>query len=304
MNETRKTCFFLDINLEKTQEVFITNILLCIVNSVFSVLTCLGNFIIIHTIRKVQDFHSPSFILLCCLAVSDLLVGAICQLLFVAFKIAEVVDNFNAYCLLRMASDLSCHITSGVSLLILAAVSIDRLLAVTLHLRYHMIVTVHRVYQTVSALWIFAISCTMLRFSLNNADWIFLPLVVFLLTLIAITLSTFKIFQIAQRHQRKIKDLHMAVLSATVKPDTVNVLKCKKSAVTVLYVYGLFLLLYFPFFVNLLMTSRTGYTQKVKIVYGYASTAIFINSFLNPLVYCWRIREVRRAVKNVLRGQW
>ena len=132
MNETHKTCFSdLNINLDKTEEAFITNILTCIFNSVFSLITCVGNFIILHAISKDQDLHSPCFILLYCLAFSDLLVGAICQPFMVAHKIAELVDNFSTYCTLRIIHNISGYITSGVSLLTLAAVSINRLLAVT-----------------------------------------------------------------------------------------------------------------------------------------------------------------------------
>lgn len=44
-----------------------------------------------------------------------------------------------------------------------------------------------------------------------------------------------------------------------------------------------------------------GYTIKVKIAYDYTTTVVFINSCLNPFVYCWRIKEIRHAVKNTLR---
>lgn len=44
-----------------------------------------------------------------------------------------------------------------------------------------------------------------------------------------------------------------------------------------------------------------GYTRSVKIVYEYATTAVFINSSLNPVIYCWRIGQIKRAVKNYLK---
>ena len=301
MNETRKTCFHLDVNLDKTEEVFVTNILTCIFNAVFSLITCAGNFIILHAIRKDQHLHSPCFILLCCLAFSDLLVGAICQPFLVAHKIAELVDNFPRYCTLRIIHNLSGYITSGVSLLTLAAVSIDRLLAVTLHLRYSVIVTVPRVFQTAFSLWIFSILVVIVRFWMKNAAWKVLSWVILFLALLATAFSTSKIFQIVRRHQRQINDQTMAALS--LQTNTVNVLKCKKSAVTVLYIYGLLLIFYLPFGVTLFVEAFIGYTRSVKIAYDYAKTAVFINSFLNPLVYCWRIREIRRAVKNTLRRQ-
>ena len=78
--------------------------------------------------------------------------GAICQPFLVALKVAELLDNFAKNCTLRIIHNLSAYITSGVLLLTLAAVSIDRLLAVTLHLRYSVIVTVPRVFQTAFSL--------------------------------------------------------------------------------------------------------------------------------------------------------
>ena len=301
MNETSKTCFFLVVNVDKAKELFIANIITCILNSLFSLLTFAGNFVTVYAIRKNQDLHSPSFMLLCCLALSDLLVGAICQPSFVAFKIAELGDDFTAYCTFRMFSDISSYITSGISLLVLAAVSVDRLLALTLHLRYSTVVTGPRVFQTTFLLWSFATACVVLKFFISYGDWIFLSLVIFLLALIVITLSTYKIFQIARRHQRQINNQNMVAMS--LQTNTVNVLRCKKSAVTIIYVYGLLLIFYLPFCATIFVANVIGYTLTVKIAYGFTSTAVFFNSFLNPLVYCWRIREIRRAVKNVLRRQ-
>ena len=254
----------------------------------------MGNSVILHVIRKTQELHSPSFVLLFCLAASDLLVGLICQPLFVAYKIAELGNDFSVYCILRMIQTISGWITSGVSLLTLSTVFVDRLLALTLHLRYTMIVTVPRVCQTAVFLWIFAVTVVMLRFCLRN--WIILPTVVLLLTFLVTALSTLKIFQIVRKHQRQISQQQQSVQS-----NSVNVLKCRKSAVTTLYVYGLFVLFYLPFCATIFVEKFTGYTLTVRIAYDYAATAVFINSFLNPLVYCWRIGEIRRAVKNALR---
>ena len=297
MNETHNTCFYLEINFETTQEVFVTNILTCIFNAVFSSITCAGNFIVLHAIRKDQNLHSPCFILL----FSDLLVGAICQPFLVALKIAELMDNFPTYCTLGIIQNLSGFITSGVSLLTLTAVSIDRLLAVSLHLRYSEIVTVPRVFQTAFSLWIFSITTVIVKFWMKHANWIVLPLVLLFLTLLVIAFTTFKIFHIVRRHQRQINDQNMAALS--LQSNTVNALKCKKSAVTVIYIYGLLLIFYLPFGVAMLVEAFIGYTRSVKIAYDYAITAVFMNSLLDPVVYCWRIREIRRAVKNVLRRQ-
>ncbi|KAJ7374606.1 hypothetical protein OS493_004944 [Desmophyllum pertusum] len=297
MNKTDLACSFLDVNLEETKETLTANILTCFLNAVFSLITCAGNAVILYAIRKTPELHSPSFILLFCLAASDLLVGLICQPFFVAYKRAEIGNDFSVYCPLRMTQSISSWITSGVSLLTLSAVSIDRLLALTLHLRYNVVVTVPRVFQTVFGLWIFSITVVMLRFWIRN--WIIFPVVITLLTFLVTSLSTLKIFQVVRRHHRQISQQQQSV-DNHLRSNSVNVLKCRKSAVTVLYVYGLFLIFYLPFCVVMLVDTLTGYTITVKIAYDYAATVVFINSFLNPLVYCWRIREIRRAVKNTL----
>lgn len=301
MNTTRSsTCFPLDANnFGKTEEVFITNALTCVLNSLFSLLTFAGNFLILHAIRKSQNLHSPSSILLCCLATSDLLVGAICQPLLVVYKIAQLVSNLRFYCTFRLLQSMSGWIMSGASSLILALVAVDRLLALTLHLRYRTIVTIRRVFITVFILWITVISVVLLRFLIVN--WTIIPLVTLLLTFFVTAFCTSKIFHIVRKHQRHINDQSMAIQS--LRTNSVNVLKCKKSAVTVLYIYGLFLMFYIPIFVIILVEQFIGYTRAVQIAYDYVTTAVFINSFLNPLVYCWRMREIRQAVKNVLRKE-
>ena len=297
MNKTsviHVNCFFLEVNVEKTKDTFIASIVTCILNAVFSLLTSTGNFIIIRAIQKTQELYSTSFILLACLAASDLLVGLICQPFFVAYQISELADNISAYCVIRMIQSISGWTTTGVSLATLSGISVDRLLALTLHLRYNMIVTIPRIFQTVFVFWILSVTIVMLRFWIRK--WIILPVVIVITSFLVTTASTFKIFQIVRQHQRQISQQQQSV-----QITTVNVLKCRKSAVTVLYVYGLFLIFYIPFFVTMSVETLTGYTVKVKIAYDYATTLVFINSFLNPLVYCWRIREIRRAVKNALR---
>ncbi len=279
--------------MDKTVDTFVTSTALCIINTVFSLLTSTGNFIIMHVIWKKQQLHSPSFILLFCLAASDLLVGLICQPFSVAYKLSGLLDNFRSYCVLRVIQFISSWTTSGVSLTILSCVSVDRLLALTLHLRYNTIVTVQRILQTVFVFWILSVIIVMLRFWIRQ--WILFPVVMVLINFLVTTLSTLKIFQIVRRHQRQISQQQQSV-----QINTVNVLKCRKSAVTVLYVYGLFVMFYLPFCATMLVETFTGYTLTLEIAYDYAGTAIFINSFLNPLVYCWRIGEIRRAVKNTL----
>ena len=140
MNRIYSNCFFFEDNFlhfDSTETVFITRILSCVVNCLFSLMSSLGNLLILVVIRKTQDLYWPSFVLVGSLAASDLLVGLICQPLLVALNIAKLKKNFNVFCYCRMLLFVTGWTTAGVSLLILTAISLDRLLALTLHLQYN-----------------------------------------------------------------------------------------------------------------------------------------------------------------------
>ena len=96
MNKTEKACFyFKGISFDNAQELFVTNISTCILNVLFGVVTFVANSSILLAItKKNRDRHTSSFVLLGRLATSDLLVGLICQPLFVASKIAELQTSF------------------------------------------------------------------------------------------------------------------------------------------------------------------------------------------------------------------
>ena len=110
-------CFFLEVYWEQTGRNVTGSILSCVVTALFALTAILGNCIVMLVICKTRELHSPSFTLLFCLASSDLLVGLVVQPCFVAYKLAELLENFSAYCKLRMVQFFFGWITSAVSLL-------------------------------------------------------------------------------------------------------------------------------------------------------------------------------------------
>ena len=145
MNTTNLTCFFLGpVHREATREDITVSVVSCVLSSIFALSAVLGNGTTMLVIWKTRELHSPSFTVLFFLAVSDLLVELFGQPSFVTFKIAELKENFNAYCNSRMTQFFFGWITCGVSFITLSGACIDRLLVLTLHLRYKTVVTVPR----------------------------------------------------------------------------------------------------------------------------------------------------------------
>ena len=292
------TCYFLPVHLHQTRSALVANIITVVVNSLLSVTTICGNTFIIFVIWRREVLHVPSNLLLCCLAISDLVVGLISQPASIFYSVAEIKGYDQVYCLARMFFFCSGWLFSGVSLFTLCAISVDRYLGLKLHLRYTAVVTVTRVLAAVIGFWLLGATTIGLRFVIrNNRHWSAIPIVLFLTSLVVTVLAYAKVFQIVRRHRRQIHDW-MELTAHFHGRSAVEVARHEKSAVTMLYVLGAFLLCYVPFLGTVIAQIVQGYTLPVKISYEYTTNLVFLSSSLHPLLYCWRIREIRRAAKR------
>lgn len=130
--------FFCTSGFETAQRIFISAIGLPL-----SIVAIIGNFLIIVTLRKVSFLRPPSKLLLVCLASTDLVVGLISHPLY-SFNFMFPEHSKSCYyseLLFLSIGSLLC----GVSLLTTTVISLDRLLALLLGLRYRQVVTVRRV---------------------------------------------------------------------------------------------------------------------------------------------------------------
>ena len=122
-------------------------------NILLSITAFLGNALIIAALQKLSSLHPPSKLLLGCLAITDLCVGLISQPLLAVYLL---YPNHSRRCYYaERVSDIKALIFCAVSLLTMTAISIDRLLALILGLRYRHVVTLRRVWVLVVILWLF-----------------------------------------------------------------------------------------------------------------------------------------------------
>ena len=182
--------------------------------------------------------------------------------------------------------------------LILSAISIDRLLALSLHLRNNSIVTVPRVTKLVIVIWILISVVTASKIWLGD-KWVVFPIVMNVFAVLTTAFCTYKIFHIARKHLKQInKEIQAAI---HMKSRAVEVVKCKNSAVIVIYLYVVMLLFYLPFLVVMVVENVRGVTSSVQLSYDLVTTFVFLNSSVNPIIFCWRMKQVRSAVKKCLR---
>ena len=263
----------------------------CSVNAIFSLTALAGNGLLLGTIWKTPSLHSPSNILLFGLALSDLGVGLIIHPLYLTVLIIQVVTREYP------TATWTCYrITQAIfvstTLLTITAVSVDRFLALHLHLRYKALVTVQRTLTVLFLIWIASVAYgfTILIPSLHLS----LCITIVSSSLIATSIVYHMIFRIARRHQRRDQFQMQEVLNKT---------RLRKPAVNMFVVFLWLCSFYIPYLsirivVNLVQLPFS----LVRLTLSWSAVFVYINSSLNPLIYCWRMRYLRKAIRNFTRN--
>ena len=267
-------------------------------NIALTITALLGNVLIIVALRKVSTLHSPSKLLLGCLASTDLGVGLISQPLSVAVLMLPKHSNLCFY--VEILSNSIGAIFCGVSLLTLTAISVDRLLALLLGLRYRQVVTLRRVWVFVVAFWFSSAACTIIFFY-NTRIGRGIVFIAGILCIVTITLCYTKIFFRLRQHQTQVQDL---VLQGQANEGGIllNLKRYKKTVSSSLWIQMTTLVCYLPYSTATGIPAITGLsTPSIFLALSVTKTLLFFNSTLNPFLYCWKMREVRQAVNATIR---
>ena len=191
------------------------------------------------------------------------------------------------------------HVLCSMSLLTLTAISVDRLLALLLGLRYRQLVTLKRTYTSITVLWVVSIVGSAMYF------WNYLVTLRFgyIGALLCVVISIFcyaKIFLSLRHHHSQIQNhVHQEEQSQTIQ---LNVTRYRKALSSALWLQWTLVFCYLPYgTVVTLMTQRV-LSPPLYLARQVALTLIFLNSSLNPILYCWKMRDVRQAVKDTIRN--
>ena len=113
----------------------------------------MGNTLILIALQKETSLYRPSKVLLRNLVGSDLCIGLV-QLVYGAVGISILQGWWQICRLLFFVNGIAANISITVSLWTITAISVDRLLALLLKLRYRQVVTVRKVYAIAIASWV------------------------------------------------------------------------------------------------------------------------------------------------------
>ena len=274
------------------------SISLSAVNILLSITATLGNSLILVALHKESSLHPPSKLLYRCLATTDLLVGLVGQPLVVTFWMSVFHEQWRLCRFAWEAAFISGYGLCLMSLLTMAAMSVDRLLALLLGLRYKQIVTLKRTYIIVATLCIVTFVATLCNvLDSRIAPW-FGRIVISCCLLISIA-SYAKIFCALRRHHAQIQS---HVQQQPSQPNALNMARYRKAVYSALWVQLVLVVCYIPnMTVEIVISLSLKGLSNFIVIRGMANVLVFFNSTLNPFLYCWKISEVRQAVKQTIR---
>ena len=265
------------------------------VNILLSITAILGNSLILIALHKESSLHPPSKLLYRCLATTDLLVGLVTQPIYAAYWMSVVHKHWSLCQFSFYATGGTGYVLCTVSMLTLTTISVDRLLAMLLGLRYKEIVTLRRTYIIFAIFWIVSL-LSGLFFHLNYRITFWLSVTGAPLCLVISIASYTKIFRAISHHQAQIQDYAQQQPS---QPNALNMARYRKAVYSALWVQLALVVCYVPrFTVEIMISLSTKRFSNLFILQGMANVLVFFNSTLNPLLYCWKISEVRRAVEQ------
>ena len=265
-------------------------------NIVLSFTTFVGNTLILVALQKDSPRHPPSKPLLRCLATTDLCVGLITEPLYVTYLISLIYEEMEPLCRYALiSSNILGYSLSAVSLLTVTAISVDRLLALLLGLRYRQVVTSRRTCVIVVIFWVIS--------SVAAASYLITPPITFWCWSIGILLcagtsflSYVKIFLVLRQYQTQVQDRQQPSQAISL-----NITRYKKAVSSALWVQLALLACYLPYGIIRATIDNGKLSSSSFIAREVAKTLAYLNSSLNPLLYYWKVSGVKQAVKQTIR---
>lgn len=293
-------CYHMNTNYFKTGDFldwYIANSVLC---STLAIATAMANWCILTTIWRTPYLHTPSNVILFSLALSDFGVGLLAQPAAVINTVAKIHGFINTACISGVAVAALSTYLCGVSLLSVTAVGIDRYLALHLHLRYKQLVTNKRVIALLVFTWLFV--------ALLLLTWLWYPrfilglgIAVGCICILITSACFFRIYLVLRYHFRQISIQTQPKTENQESNGTLNLTHYRKSVLGMFMVYLVLLFCYFPYLSVAGVVVVQDINTANRLLFELTRTLVYVNSVINPFIYCWRLQDIKTAVLQRLR---
>ena len=291
-----------------TEELYRNEVAVTIVISFAVVPTVFLNALVIFAVSIKRPLQTNNNILLACMAVTDLLTGLIVQPMAVALEVLKILGA-SPFCTLEKIYSVTLAGIGFASIDHLVLISVERYIAIKYSLRYTDIVTRKWLKNGILLAWAFAGLVTILETTLTLVDTkteIFLTsllVVNAVYTIIGISYiavicytSAYIFFQ-TRRHKKRIQHEQVTY------EDAKRARKDSRSANTLAFILLVLVLTNVPSLILMLSSFSDSASIELNvrsILWKWAVTFSLCKSFLNPIIYCWRVKKMQRAFFEIL----
>ena len=280
---------------ELTDTTHVQLICLSVLNILLAITAFLGNTLILVALHKESSLHPPSKLLLRTLATTDACVGIVAEPLVVFYWMSVVKERWNICRYAQASIYITGHILCSVSLLALTGIGVERLLALSLGPRYKQVVTLKRTYAIVIVVWVISIVGSAMYF----VDYFVTFRFGYIGALVCLVISLFsysKIFLSLRHHRHQVQVLRNPPRQTT----NLNITRYRKAVSSALWLQLTLVVCYLPYGIVGILMALTGLSPSIYLARQISLSLMFLNSSLNPILYCWKIREVRQSVKAII----
>lgn len=269
-------------------------------NIFLSITASFSNALILIALPKVSSIHPPTKDFYRCLAITDLCVGVIVQPLFATYIInmfPAIEMNVSVFSYVLKVMGASSLILCGLSVATSTAISVDRLLALLLGLRYRHIVTLRRVRVVVICLWLLSSLFGWVR--IWKRDITFKLASSGIILCLVVSIFCYTRIHDKLRHQRaQVQKSFPRGGQPNGEGIPLTIARYKKTVSIIMWVQLALVACYVPWGIVAVLDKNA---IEHGLTWLTASLLVFLNSSLNPILYCWKIREVRVVVKDTIR---
>lgn len=280
-------------------------------NAFFAVLAILGNSVIITAFYRSESLRTPSNLLLLGLSFCDLFVGLVTQPLFVA-ETALVAANSGVACTFKDLYVIFLFLFSSASMLHVCLISVERSIAIVHPFKHHRFITKKKVLVVFVVFWISWALLTIFTRREHGGGLIGYSRMAFvIISALVVLVINIRLWIEARRHSALIGLVQNSLQSYSTSESSENrgvraltTARDTKAAKTVVLIIGIMTLCNLPLIAT--FTARKFYRVRGRVptlLWFAANTIVLLTSVLNPVIYFWRRREFRIAVRRMFGWQ-
>ena len=254
-----------------------------------------GNALVLVAIWRNPSHRTPFYVLLAGLAFTDLFTGLFTQPMHVAFEVAclqNAKEIYESIPLILVGSFLGSYFI-GLTLIFITLMSIER----WLHMTRRSLLTVRRICFIVAVISAFLMITSVMLVVRVLQILSAMSFLFFFFCVIITSVSYFKVYRIIRRQQQQVQANEAA--SQNFGRQAIDLAKYKKSVFSILYILGVFYISYIPILVigGLFMFFMS---DELEMGRNVCTLFLLMSSSVNPLIYIWRMNEIRNGVKCFL----